>query len=693
MQALDLDELVPSTLWLIGNWQQWVYRRVESLDFVDERRLGRRVSMDFELPDQAVCIETSSAGLSYAIPLGLFRKGVLRRFDVSDEDDRPLPLLARGQTSEVGARLLVSVAIVALQDAKYDHELDPIVAAELRTLAVSFDRRDGLRILNNFVNAETSLLLAESDLRYKQWDKVARHAASPQEADVAEAIYSRGMADDRVTRRLAEAVGFGLSTIPSISPSEVRIGIARKENMPEAEIQRALLAMDANAGPLMRDLARSYLLYVQVAGATDTRRIVKYAYEHEEGVNLPVLFALLFRIWSALVTLLAGYGVHRITVPLPNLAAAGSFHVEVTSHDELFCSKAWLRVLPPRRRSSAPRWFRTELDEPPSQSTSNSQLSLLPDTEVGIVVDEPPKGNLRDGPGPLIHLYSGRSEPGSSGQLRIDLAMDPSGLLPAGVFIAALIFFLLAGALRLHGIGASRNGDTAAAVIIAAAGLFSVYLFRPGEHRLVRRFMRELRVDTTLLTMLSFLAAGLLAVNWPARQDAWTLLTLGAFVILSRRTLAWIVAESIRRDVHPLQWFGALVANVFRAVHAGVRPVVHGLKDERFFSYAVVLLLIDALLALGSRLFLDHPPAATQTVVLGTSIVVTLLVVAATRLARWSFGEMVGATLLASLAVGIATVAIAAVLGLRSADLIGVVVADAEMVVGVLVTAGLASLA
>jgi hypothetical protein len=605
MPDLDLDSLVTSTLWLTGNWAGWVYRRVESLDFVDERTLRRRVSVDFELPPQAVCVEATASSQCFAIPLGLFRKGVLRRFDALDESDRSLPLLTRSQTAEIGARLLVSVAIVALQDAGYDRELEPEVVADLREVAISFDRRAGEDLLDRFWEAERRLIEAEIFVT----DEVARRLRWNR-GTLAPFTFS-ALLDESRKRAIAEAVGIDQERIKrGVSDTEVRISIGRQARLTERVIAGALIAMDKNAGPLLDDLASSYLLYVQLAGVPGSRRIVKYAYEHEEGTNLRPALSLLFRMWSALVTGLAGFGVHRVTIPIPNISASGSFHVEVASHDELFISRAKLEVIAPHEflhsSEAAVAILRADASHSPDAASDIGSISRAKESthldgrarQSGSLV-----GTFEDGPAPLIHLYAGGVKPGSIAALDLELCLDPGGLLPAGLFIAGLIFALLLVGSRFHALGVSRTGDTAAALVIAAAGVFAGYLFRPGEHRLVRRFLRELRLDTTLLTAISFAAAGLLAVAWPHRSDAWSLLTVAAFVLFLRRSAAWLVAESIRRDAKLIWWLIAVVwfllLIVPRATVYGIRALAKGVSRRRLWPLALGLLASNIVVAAG----------------------------------------------------------------------------------------------
>jgi hypothetical protein len=279
--------------------------------------------------------------------------------------------------------------------------------------------------------------------------------------------------------------------------------------------------------------------------------------------------------------------------------------------------------------------------------------------------------------------------------LRLELCLDPGGLLPAGAFIAALVFVLLFVGAALHAHGFNRSGDTAAAVIIAAAGVFAGYLFRPGEHRLVRRFLRELRFDTTVITGLAFAAAGLLAVNWPARIDAWTLLTLASFVILARRISAWATAEAIRRDVLPLHWLVRLLWLALRSVASLIGYVLRtfgiGLAGRQLWAASSTLVLIN----IGAAFILDwllgrsgavHVSqlatsghiffAAVWSIVLAAALVLS-------RLLKWPRGRLIGAATVIGLA-GASILDILVVRGVghlqSTAPLMWLVIAEVETV-------------
>ena len=72
---------------------QWVVRRVESIDFVDDRTVRRRVSVDYTVPRDAVTLRVGDKQAVRILPLALMRRKNMINFDFRDHDGRPMPLL------------------------------------------------------------------------------------------------------------------------------------------------------------------------------------------------------------------------------------------------------------------------------------------------------------------------------------------------------------------------------------------------------------------------------------------------------------------------------------------------------------------------------------------------------------------------------------------------------------------------
>lgn len=95
--ALKFGELLEST-------NEWVHRRVESVEFLDVRTVRRRVSVDFTPPPSP---DAKTIG---HIPIALLRKNVLVRFDLRDEAGDSLPLLTSNQNAGLATRCMLGMA-------------------------------------------------------------------------------------------------------------------------------------------------------------------------------------------------------------------------------------------------------------------------------------------------------------------------------------------------------------------------------------------------------------------------------------------------------------------------------------------------------------------------------------------------------------------------------------------------------
>lgn len=89
---------------LLETFDKWVHRRVESIEFIDERTIRRRVSVDFTPPGYV----GNAPGLH--APIALLQKGVLTRFDLRDEAGDSLSLLTSGQNAAFATRYMLEVA-------------------------------------------------------------------------------------------------------------------------------------------------------------------------------------------------------------------------------------------------------------------------------------------------------------------------------------------------------------------------------------------------------------------------------------------------------------------------------------------------------------------------------------------------------------------------------------------------------
>ena len=125
-------KLAFGVLELLVSRHLWVHRRVEALEFIDEIRVRRKVSVDFWLPTwegYKRVLEVLPSGFAL-VPLTSLRKGSLRNFDVTDQSGEALPTLTKAQNQRLGFALLISQA-VTVAFATGVSELPPQITADM----------------------------------------------------------------------------------------------------------------------------------------------------------------------------------------------------------------------------------------------------------------------------------------------------------------------------------------------------------------------------------------------------------------------------------------------------------------------------------------------------------------------------------------------------------------------------------
>jgi hypothetical protein len=77
---------------------EWVVRRVERIEFLDERTARRRMSVDYTSPADGTIRLSRGADELRILPLAVLRRKSLIKFDLRDENGRPMPLLGLRET-------------------------------------------------------------------------------------------------------------------------------------------------------------------------------------------------------------------------------------------------------------------------------------------------------------------------------------------------------------------------------------------------------------------------------------------------------------------------------------------------------------------------------------------------------------------------------------------------------------------
>ncbi|MGH2822302.1 MAG: hypothetical protein ACRDLY_04625, partial [Thermoleophilaceae bacterium] len=99
---------------------EWVVRRVERIEFLDERTVRRRMSVDYTSPGEgAVRLRRGDRDLR-VLPLAVLRRKSLIKFDLRDEDGRPMPLLGLRETQALTLGAVRAWAAAALAGTEWE---------------------------------------------------------------------------------------------------------------------------------------------------------------------------------------------------------------------------------------------------------------------------------------------------------------------------------------------------------------------------------------------------------------------------------------------------------------------------------------------------------------------------------------------------------------------------------------------
>ena len=98
-------ELGEITAWCLTRDKEWINRRVERIELVDDETIRRQVSVDFTLPAWL-----ADEGATVYVPVAVLRKQALTNFDVWQEDAQTLPVLNTARNGSISAWALKDLA-------------------------------------------------------------------------------------------------------------------------------------------------------------------------------------------------------------------------------------------------------------------------------------------------------------------------------------------------------------------------------------------------------------------------------------------------------------------------------------------------------------------------------------------------------------------------------------------------------
>jgi hypothetical protein len=306
---------VAATVATLLNEPGWVFRRVEQVEFLGKKRLRRRVSVDFTMPDLPTPDHYPDGYLIPIVPLALLRKDVLRAFDVRDEAGRPIPVLTRSQNAEVTAAWLLGAAEIIL-----GRRPSADVQADIKVVA-------GVRGQD------------------RTWEPAGTRLWIERGNRLAAAARRR-----RLTRELTK-----LATIWRNRRQPPSTRALDRFRWAESSAQSDYYQLWANREyqRLLTQFSELFLLLAHIAVKTGERRILKY--EYDEGAGRQPKSGSFPWWWWTVLTIRAivrmglnlfeylGFWPFTAGIPIPTVMHAESYHIEVEAPQDVCVYRARLR--------------------------------------------------------------------------------------------------------------------------------------------------------------------------------------------------------------------------------------------------------------------------------------------------------------------------------------------------------------
>jgi hypothetical protein len=116
--------------WLLLQMPQWIHRRVESVSFLDDVTVRRRISVDFTIPGTTPPLTDRDGRRVDIAPIAMLRKERFPAFDFRDESNGAVPLQNAADDSRV-----VAEAIIYLAELRLKRQVEPALREEIRLIA------------------------------------------------------------------------------------------------------------------------------------------------------------------------------------------------------------------------------------------------------------------------------------------------------------------------------------------------------------------------------------------------------------------------------------------------------------------------------------------------------------------------------------------------------------------------------
>jgi hypothetical protein len=327
-----------------------------------------------------------------------------------------------------------------------------------------------------------------------------------------------------------------------------------------ADIDENDVCNDLRSDPLFRELAYAFathwlVVHAFVCAEPPQRCIVKLAFDefaHREQGSV-----------EAELRKSLGWKSTIMWTQLPEIGAAGSYHLEISAPPDLEITElgifgepyhlGWGGLPPKKRKMMGWRglWRRSR------RRDTKLNLRRRPPRDIATCYIKH-LGPLREG-----QIYLTENPPRRVGATWVKLRVRRQGIINGALFASAILFLTLVGFAHFADpiVVAIKNGGSSGPItaLVLLPTVLAAYLARPGEHALTGRMLRALRVLLAIDGGLPFIAAMLLlktraAANGHAAQ-------VGAHTL--SRELYWLAAVSAGLLL------AFLASNVWPRAHGG----------------------------------------------------------------------------------------------------------------------------
>jgi hypothetical protein len=473
----------------------WVVRRVEGIEFVDDRTVRRRVSVDYTVPQDAVVLRVSPDRAVRILPLALMRRKNMINFDFRDHEGRPMPLLGLRENQALTLAVVRAWAHATLDDREPCLE-SPDLPDEIAAL------------LDDIVAGDQ----AELNAAYRSIQEHRTDSGDP--------------IDERLTALLERLAGnFILFASEREAPGNRQI-VKWTYDEPLTLLHSTSSYQGHTGGPCPPRLS-----------------------EGEEPE--PVTYGRTGRLqpWWRMDPLFASLGLQPtlIRFPTPGAELAASFHLEITAPPDVSIVRASMLAGTPNLRFDDARpqediraWKVWRASGDDAEQVRRRRLRRRPSFDsVG-------------GGYPTVDLHVADVPYGSLSRAQVELQAKPDGWLGSAVAATWLVTVALLLAWGANPT-ATSSVELSAVILITYAAAMVAVVVRPDPHMMATRLLLRLRILAAISALFALGGGAVFAYNPPGTaRDGLLLLALANCVPTLVLTLAFLAARRLMvRDRPP----------------------------------------------------------------------------------------------------------------------------------------------